>query len=321
MDSERPTQPPGADDESDVTRVRLDPRFDDATSAGARPVVPLAENVRVSQPSPAARQVTRLRALVVVLFLCVVALVAALVWALNSRYGTTPVTPITPPPATVIPTATPTPPPSPSPSASPSASPQPSASPSVSPSVTPSQNPSPAASPNVTPAASPPPRPAQSPPQSPQSNVNSNAHANTNLLIPVAGVRPGELRDTYDDARSEGRVHNAIDIMAAKGTPVLAAADGTLVKLFQSAKGGTTIYVRGTDDHTIYYYAHLSAYADGLAENKFVRRGETIGYVGDTGNAGPGNYHLHFAIWTVDDPKRFWNGNDINPYPLLAGKR
>jgi murein DD-endopeptidase MepM/ murein hydrolase activator NlpD len=133
-------------------------------------------------------------------------------------------------------------------------------------------------------------------------------------------VRPDQLRDTYDDARSEGRVHNAIDIMAAKDTPVLAAADGTIIRLFQSEKGGTTIYVRGTDDHTIYYYAHLDRYADGLTENKFVRRGDLIAYVGDTGNAGAGNYHLHFAIWTVDDPKRFWNGNDINPYPLLRGK-
>ncbi|MDT7543070.1 MAG: peptidoglycan LD-endopeptidase LytH [Acidobacteriota bacterium] len=301
MDSERPTPPHEADDGTDVTHVRLDPRFDEATRAGARAVVPLAENVRVAQASPAARHVARLRAIIIILFLCVVALVAALVWTLNSRYGTTPVTPITQPPPTIEPTATPSP--TPSPSASPSVSPSVSSSVAASPSASPNAS----SSPSATPAT-------QSPAQSPQSN------ANTNLLIPVAGVHADQLRDTYDDARSEGRVHNAIDIMAAKDTPVLAAADGTIIRLFQSEKGGTTIYVRGTDDHTIYYYAHLDRYAEGIVENKFIRRGETIAYVGDTGNAGAGNYHLHFAIWTVDDPKRFWNGTDINPYPLLTGK-
>jgi murein DD-endopeptidase MepM/ murein hydrolase activator NlpD len=146
-------------------------------------------------------------------------------------------------------------------------------------------------------------------------------NSNTQLLIPVAGVRVEQLRDTYADARSEGRVHNAIDIMAAKGTPVVAATDGTVARLFWSDKGGTTLYVRGTDDRTIYYYAHLDRYAEGISENKSVRRGDVIAYVGDTGNAGAGNFHLHFAIWTVVDPKRYWNGTDINPYPLLTGRR
>ena len=116
-------------------------------------------------------------------------------------------------------------------------------------------------------------------------------------------------------------MHDAIDIMAPKDTPVVAAADGTVVKLFQSARGGTTIYVRGTDDRTIYYYAHLDRYADGIAEGKFVRRGEVIAYVGDTGNAGAGNYHLHFEISVTDDPKRWYGGRPLNPYPLLTGKR
>jgi hypothetical protein len=320
MDSERPKQPQGAsDDDAELTHVRIDPRFDDETRQRARAVVPLGENVRVEQPSPAARHVARLRALVVVLFLVVVALVAALVWALSSRYGTTPVTPITQPPPTVEPTATPTL--TPSPSASPSISPTVEASPNASPSASPNVSPSPSLTPTPLPSATPNASPSSPAAQPPAQSLPSNANSNTNLLIPVAGVRPEQLRDTYDDARSEGRVHNAIDIMAAKGTPVLAAADGTVVRLFQSDKGGTTVYVRGTDNRTIYYYAHLSAYADGLAENKFIRRGETLAYVGDTGNAGAGNYHLHFAIWTVDDPKRFWNGNDLNPYPLLTGKR
>lgn len=313
MDTDKQTTPP--DDDADKTHVRIDPRFDEATRQGARAVVPLAENVRVEQPSPSARHVARLRAIVVILFLAVVALVAALVWSLNSRYGTTPVTPITPPPATVEPTALPTQTPQPSPSVSPSVE----ASPSASPSASSSPNVSPSASPNGSPSASLSSPAAQSP--SPTPPPNSNAHSNANLLIPVAGVRADQLRDTFDDARSEGRVHDAIDIMAAKDTPVIAAADGTVVRLFQSAKGGTTLYVRGTDERTIYYYAHLDRYADGITENKFVRRGELLAYVGDTGNAGAGNYHLHFAIWTVDDPKRFWDGNNINPYPLLTGKR
>ncbi|MBC7929876.1 MAG: M23 family metallopeptidase, partial [Rubrivivax sp.] len=104
------------------------------------------------------------------------------------------------------------------------------------------------------------------------------------------------------------------------GTPVLAATDGTVVKLFQSDKGGITLYQRGTDGKTIYYYAHLSAYADGLAENTLARRGDVLGYVGDTGNATPGNYHLHFAVWITADPKRYWDGANLNPYPLLTGK-
>jgi murein DD-endopeptidase MepM/ murein hydrolase activator NlpD len=311
MDSERPTPPPSAGEDSELTRVRIDPRFDDETRQRARAVVPLGEGVRVAQPSPAARQIARQRALIVILFLVVVALVAALVWALNSRYGATPVTPITQPPPTVEPTATPTPtpPPSPSPSVSPTLEASPSASPSISPDVSPSPNAS------ATPAASPSPQATRTPAGGSPSNSNAP------LLVPVAGVRAEQLTDTYTQSRSEGRAHNAIDIMAAKGTPVLAAADGTVVRLFQSDKGGTTLYVRGTDNRTIYYYAHLDRYAEGIAENKFVRRGDVIAYVGDTGNAGAGNFHLHFAIWTTDDPKRYFDGANVNPYPLLTGKR
>jgi len=137
------------------------------------------------------------------------------------------------------------------------------------------------------------------------------------LVIPVAGVRPDQLRDTFSEARSEGRVHDAIDIPAPRGTPVLAAADGTIVKLFQSERGGITIYQSSTDGKFVYYYAHLDRYADGLAEGHFAKQGETIAYVGDTGNAGAGNYHLHFSIALVSDQKRYWDGTNINPYPLL----
>jgi peptidoglycan LD-endopeptidase LytH len=155
---------------------------------------------------------------------------------------------------------------------------------------------------------------------SPQPQVNpqpSIPDAPGKLIVPVAGVRPDQLRDTFSEARSEGRVHDAIDIPAARGTPVLAAAEGTIVKLFQSVRGGTTIYQLSMDRKFIYYYAHLERYADGLTEGHLAKQGETIAYVGDTGNAGAGNYHLHFSIAVVSDPKRYWEGTNINPYPLL----
>ena len=137
------------------------------------------------------------------------------------------------------------------------------------------------------------------------------------LIIPVQGVRAEQLQDTFMDARTEGRVHDAIDIPAPAGTPVLAAADGEIARLFQSERGGTTVYQYSADKKLIYYYAHLQRYADGLAPGKFVRQGENIAYVGDTGNAGAGNYHLHFSISVIPNPARYWEGTNINPYPLL----
>ena len=138
-----------------------------------------------------------------------------------------------------------------------------------------------------------------------------------NLVIPVLGVKPEQLLDTFADARSEGRSHEAIDIAAPAGTPVVAALEGEIVKLFQSEKGGITIYQLSPDKKLVFYYAHLQSYANGLHEGKYVRQGEVIAYVGDTGNAGVGNYHLHFSIATITDPKRHWDGTNINPYPLL----
>lgn len=139
----------------------------------------------------------------------------------------------------------------------------------------------------------------------------------SNLIIPVAGVKPESLRDTYADARSEGRVHNAIDIMAPHGSPVLAANDGTIQRLFYSERGGNTLYQLSADGKWVFYYAHLDSYAPSVSAGKSVKKGEVIAYVGDTGNAGSGNYHLHFSIWAVTDPKRIWEGENIDPYPLL----
>ena len=145
--------------------------------------------------------------------------------------------------------------------------------------------------------------------------------APSGLVIPVQGVRAGQLTDSWHDAREGGaRVHEAIDIMAPGGTPVLAALPGTIEKLFQSARGGTTIYVRTDDTKWAAYYAHLRGYAPGLAEGQRITAGQTIGYVGDTGDAGPGNFHLHFALNRMAPGERWWQGTAINPYPILAGK-
>jgi murein DD-endopeptidase MepM/ murein hydrolase activator NlpD len=141
----------------------------------------------------------------------------------------------------------------------------------------------------------------------------------SSLSIPVAGVAADSLLDTFSDSRSEGRVHDAIDIMAPRGTPVLAATDGRIVKLFTSKQGGLTVYEFDPSETYAYYYAHLDRYAPGLSEGFGVRRGELIGYVGSTGNASPAAPHLHFAIFVLGPEKHWWQGTAINPYPLLGG--
>jgi murein DD-endopeptidase MepM/ murein hydrolase activator NlpD len=146
--------------------------------------------------------------------------------------------------------------------------------------------------------------------------------APSGLAIPVVGVKAGQLLDTFTQARGAGRRHDAIDIMAAEGTPVIAAADGTIEKLFFSnGGGGITVYERSADGKWMYYYAHLSAYAPGLAEGQQVKRGQVIARVGHTGDASAAGPHLHFAINSMAAGQRWWQGTPINPYPLLAGKR
>jgi murein DD-endopeptidase MepM/ murein hydrolase activator NlpD len=242
------------------------------------------------------------RTRVLLIAMAAFAALAAPVWYMSSAYWSQPVRPLpTPRPDAEQPSQTPTTEATTTPDAVPQteAAAEPSAS---------DATPSPTSTP--TPGAS---------SQTPGTSGGApSALSSMHLLIPVEGVRPESLRDTFDDARSEGRVHDAIDIPAPRNTPVYASTDGRIVKLFQSAKGGTTIYqVASTDEHFVLYYAHLDHYAEGLADGHVARRGETIGYVGDTGDAGPGNTHLHFQIYRVADPKHFWTGEDINPYPLL----
>ena len=142
------------------------------------------------------------------------------------------------------------------------------------------------------------------------------------LAIPVAGVKPRDLVDTFTQARAGGaRVHDAIDIMAPTGRPVIAAAPGRVEKIFVSpGGGGNTVYVRSPDGRWSYYYAHLSAYAPGLHEGQQVMRGAPIGFVGFSGNANPAGPHLHFAINRMSPGEKWHQGAAINPFPLLAGR-
>jgi peptidoglycan LD-endopeptidase LytH len=144
------------------------------------------------------------------------------------------------------------------------------------------------------------------------------AVARRNLLIPVEGVPARQLTDTFNDSRALGRRHDAIDIMAPRGTEVRAADDGTIAKLFTSKAGGLTIYQFDPGQTFSYYYAHLDRYASGLAEHQAVKRGQLLGYVGSTGNASETAPHLHFAIARLGTDRAWWKGDPINPYPLLA---
>jgi murein DD-endopeptidase MepM/ murein hydrolase activator NlpD len=133
------------------------------------------------------------------------------------------------------------------------------------------------------------------------------------LQIPVQGIEKASLRDTFSDDRS-GQRHQAIDIMAPRGTPVLAAGDGHVEKLFTSKPGGLTIYEFDPQGEYCYYYAHLESYAAGLVQGKVLRKGEVIGYVGSTGNASPKAPHLHFSIFRLGPAKKWWEGTAIDPY-------
>ena len=140
------------------------------------------------------------------------------------------------------------------------------------------------------------------------------------LIVPVQGIAPDALEDTFRDARAGDRSHEALDIMAPRGTPVLAVADGHIEKLFDSKPGGLTIYQFDPAGRHAYYYAHLDRYAPGLEEGDAVEQGQVIGYVGSTGNASDDAPHLHFAIFELGPEKRWWEGTAVNPYPLLAGR-
>ena len=137
------------------------------------------------------------------------------------------------------------------------------------------------------------------------------------LTLPIQGLRPGDIQDTFDQGRANGKPHEATDILAPRGTPVLAMVDGWIQKLFTSVPGGLTIYEFDPQEVYCYYYAHLDHYAEGLMEGMQVKRGTVIGYVGTTGNAPANTPHLHLAIFKLGPEKRWWQGTPINPYPIL----
>jgi murein DD-endopeptidase MepM/ murein hydrolase activator NlpD len=140
------------------------------------------------------------------------------------------------------------------------------------------------------------------------------------LIVPVAGVSTDELHDQFDEPRSGGRRHEAIDILAQRNTPIVAAADGVVDKLFTSKAGGLTIYERDPSGRYELYYAHLESYAPGLDEGDAVRQGQVIGYVGTSGNAPKDVPHLHFTIFRLGPEGKWWKGDAVNPFPLLAGR-
>jgi peptidoglycan LD-endopeptidase LytH len=136
------------------------------------------------------------------------------------------------------------------------------------------------------------------------------------LIVPVQGIAAATIPPSFDEMRGARR-HNAIDILAPRGTPVLAADDGTVAKIDTSAGGGLSIYVAGPRERFIYYYAHLDSYRRGIAEGMRVAKGDTIGFVGTTGNAPANTPHLHFAIALADEDNRWWKGTPLDPLPLL----
>jgi murein DD-endopeptidase MepM/ murein hydrolase activator NlpD len=200
-------------------------------------------------------------------------------------------------------------------------------------SAPPSQEPAaqaPAAAPSVTPAPAAPAPQSAAPPAAavppggappPLLTTPPADLVERGLVVPVQGVPRTGLQDTYDDARGQGRVHNAIDIMATRGTPVVAVEAGRIAKLFTSKLGGLTIYQYDPTETYCYYYAHLDRYVPGIKEGDQVSRGQVIGYVGSTGDASPDGPHLHFEITRLHADKKWWQGDAINPYPILREGR
>jgi len=138
------------------------------------------------------------------------------------------------------------------------------------------------------------------------------------LMVPVAGVRPDQVPDTYHAPRSGGREHRALDILAPRGTPVISADDGRVLRMRANSAGGLTIYAVDAGNRFVYYYAHLDRYASTLSEGKDVVKGEVLGYVGTTGNAPANVPHLHFQLMKRPNAARWWDGEPIDPKPFLA---
>lgn len=150
----------------------------------------------------------------------------------------------------------------------------------------------------------------------PPAAVEAQPTAPRALLIPVEGVARHQLVDTFE-ARRGMRRHRALDIMAPRGTRVLAAVDGEVAKVYRHVLGGLSVYQYDAARRYSYYYAHLDAYAPGLTEGAWLRRGDLVGFVGSTGNAPASAPHLHFAVLELGPERKWWKGTPVNPYPLF----
>ncbi len=162
--------------------------------------------------------------------------------------------------------------------------------------------------------------PAESPPPAAPLAFSDEEYLRArSLMVPVDGVRPEKVADTYWQDRDGGaRTHQALDILAARGTPVLSADSGTVLRLTKNTLGGITIYATDPERRFVFYYAHLDHYAKGLYEGKLIAQGEVIGYVGTTGNAPKNTPHLHFQVMRLVDVRQWWNGPPVDPRPFLT---
>jgi murein DD-endopeptidase MepM/ murein hydrolase activator NlpD len=159
-------------------------------------------------------------------------------------------------------------------------------------------------------------------PTKPGRNAVSEEEAVDYLLargmeIPVAGRSVKDLEDTFDVGRDGGRTHRALDILAPRGTPVLAADSGRILRISENKLGGNTVYTTDPQERIVYYYAHLDAYQPGLVQGMAIARGDTLGFVGTTGNAPKDTPHLHFQVMRMPADGKYWDGEAINPYPLF----
>lgn len=160
-------------------------------------------------------------------------------------------------------------------------------------------------------------KPTLAPSETPRESDDVQYLRKRRLIIPVVGVHPEQLHDDFNASRSGERRHNAIDILAPYGTPVIAADDGYIVRLTRNRLGGTVIYATDPEERVVFYYAHLAGYHDGMSDGKQIAKGDTIGYVGTSGNAPKNTPHLHFQITRMRPGGRYWSGQPLNPYPLL----
>ena len=139
------------------------------------------------------------------------------------------------------------------------------------------------------------------------------------ILVPVAGANMTHVEDSFNEPRDGDRVHRAIDILAPRGTPILSADDGRIIRMTTSTLGGISMYTVDPEQRIVYYYAHMDHYNDAMTTGKTISKGDTLGFVGTTGNAPKDTPHLHFQVmrWPADG--KYWNGEPINPFDLLGG--